>query len=82
LKELQPGKAVGPDGMPNELLKYGGDIMLEHFPKTFTVILEEMHLLLKLFNLSALIFIFNSMFSWSPRELVGPSAKGNIAPLL
>jgi hypothetical protein len=28
LKELQSGKAVGPDGIPNEFLKYGGDIMM------------------------------------------------------
>jgi hypothetical protein len=28
LKELQSGKAVGPDDMPNELLKYGGDIIM------------------------------------------------------
>jgi hypothetical protein len=28
LKELQSGKAVGSDGIPNEFLKYGGDIMI------------------------------------------------------
>jgi hypothetical protein len=28
LKKLQSEKAVGPDGIPNKFLKYGGDIML------------------------------------------------------
>ena len=27
LKKVQSEKAVGPDGIPNEFLKYGGDIM-------------------------------------------------------
>jgi hypothetical protein len=43
---------------------------------------EEMHLLLKLFNLSALIFILNSMLSGPPREFLGSSENGNFAPLL
>jgi len=38
LKELQSGKAVGPDGMPNELLKYGGDIMLSSLAVLFIAI--------------------------------------------
>jgi hypothetical protein len=28
LKKLQSEKAVGPDGIPNKFLKYGGDVML------------------------------------------------------
>ena len=28
MKELQSGKVVGPDGLPNEFLKYGDDIMM------------------------------------------------------
>ena len=28
MKELQSGKVVGPDGLPNKFLKYGDDIMM------------------------------------------------------
>ena len=40
LKELQPGKAVGPDGMPNELLKYGGDILLSSLAILFIAVAD------------------------------------------
>jgi hypothetical protein len=55
-------------------------IFSEHFPETFTVIFVETHLLLKCFNISALIFILNSMLSGPPREFLGPKAKGNVTP--
>ena len=40
LKELQWGKAVGPDGMPNELLKYGGDIMMSSLADLFIAVTD------------------------------------------
>ena len=41
LKELQSGKTVGPDGMPNELLKYGGgDIMLSSLAVLFIAVTD------------------------------------------
>ena len=40
LKELQSGKAVGPDGMPNELLKYGGNIMLSSLAVLFIAVTD------------------------------------------
>jgi hypothetical protein len=40
LRELQSGKAVGPDGMPNELLRYGGDIMLSSLAVLFIAVTD------------------------------------------
>ena len=40
LKGLQSGKAVGPDGIPNEFLKYGGDIMISSFADLFTAVTD------------------------------------------
>ena len=40
LQELQSGKAVEPDGMPNELLKYGGDIMLSSLAVLFIAVTD------------------------------------------
>jgi hypothetical protein len=40
LKELQLGKAVGPDDLPNELLKYGGDIMMSSLADLFIAVTD------------------------------------------
>ena len=40
LRELQSGKAVGPDGMPNELLRYGGDILLSSLAVLFIAVTD------------------------------------------
>jgi hypothetical protein len=40
LKELQWGKAVGPDGIPNDLMKYGGDIMMSSLADLFIAVTD------------------------------------------
>jgi hypothetical protein len=40
LKELQSGKAVRPDGIPNEFLKYGGDIMISSLVDLFITVTD------------------------------------------
>ena len=40
LKGLQSGKAVGPDGIPNEFLKYGGDIMMSSLADLFIAVTD------------------------------------------
>ena len=40
LKELQSGKVVGPYGIPNEFLKYGGDIMISSLADRFIAVTD------------------------------------------
>ena len=40
LKELQSGKAVRPDGIPNEFLKYGCDIMISSLTDLFITVTD------------------------------------------
>ena len=40
LKELQSGKVVGPYGIPNEFLKYGGDIMISSLADLFIAVTD------------------------------------------
>jgi len=40
LKELQSGKVVRPDGIPNEFLKYGGDIMISSLADLFITVTD------------------------------------------
>jgi hypothetical protein len=40
LKELQSGKVEGPYGIPNEFLKYGGDIMISSLADLFIAVTE------------------------------------------